>query len=57
MDWLPDLTQSDKPRYLAIADRIAADIAAGTLAAGERLPPQRRLAEALAVAEQPLQVD
>ncbi|CAD5250088.1 Uncharacterized HTH-type transcriptional regulator RHOS4_30730 [Bosea sp. 62] len=49
MDWLPDLTQSDKPRYLAIADRIAADIAAGTLAAGERLPPQRRLAEALAV--------
>jgi DNA-binding transcriptional MocR family regulator len=49
MDWLPDLTQSDKPRYLAIADRIAADIAAGALAAGERLPPQRRLAEALAV--------
>jgi DNA-binding transcriptional MocR family regulator len=49
MDWLPDLTQSDKPRYLAIADRIAADIAAGVLAAGDRLPPQRRLAEALAV--------
>lgn len=49
MDWLPDLTQSDKPRYLAIADRIAADIAAGALAAGDRLPPQRRLAEALAV--------
>jgi DNA-binding transcriptional MocR family regulator len=49
MDWLPDLTQSDKPRYLAIADRIAADIAAGVLAAGERLPPQRRLAEVLAV--------
>jgi len=49
MDWLPDLTQSDKPRYLAIADRIAADLAAGTLSAGERLPPQRRLAEALAV--------
>lgn len=49
MDWLPDLTQSDKPRYLAIADRIAADIAAGALMAGDRLPPQRRLAEALAV--------
>lgn len=49
MDWLPDLTQSDKPRYLAIADRIAADIAAGTLAAGDRLPPQRRLADRLAV--------
>lgn len=49
MDWLPDLTQSDKPRYLAIADRIAADIAAGVLAAGDRLPPQRRLAEVLAI--------
>lgn len=49
MDWLPDLTQSDKPRYLAIADRIAADIAAGALSAGDRLPPQRRLAEALAI--------
>jgi DNA-binding transcriptional MocR family regulator len=49
MDWLPDLTQSDKPRYLAIADWIAADIAAGALSAGDRLPPQRRLAEALAV--------
>lgn len=49
MDWLPDLTQSDKPRYLAIADRIAADIAGGALSAGDRLPPQRRLAESLAV--------
>jgi DNA-binding transcriptional MocR family regulator len=49
MDWLPDLTQSYKPRYLAIADRIAADIAAGLLAAGDRLPPQRRLAEALGI--------
>lgn len=49
MDWLPDLTLSDRPRYLAIADRIAADIAAGVLAAGDRLPPQRRLAEALAI--------
>lgn len=49
MDWLPDLTQSDKPRYLAIADRIAADIAAGALSAGDRLPPQRRLAETLAI--------
>lgn len=49
MDWLPDLTQSDKPRYLAIADRIAADIATGALSAGDRLPPQRRLAETLAI--------
>lgn len=49
MDWLPDLTLSNRPRYLAIADRIAADLAAGVLAAGDRLPPQRRLAEALAI--------
>ncbi|WP_199430587.1 aminotransferase-like domain-containing protein [Qaidamihabitans albus] len=30
--------------YRAIADRVAADIAAGRLAAGDRLPPQRRFA-------------
>jgi DNA-binding transcriptional MocR family regulator len=43
-DWTPDLTQSDKPRYLAIADAIADDIRAGKLTSGDRLPPQRRLA-------------
>jgi DNA-binding transcriptional MocR family regulator len=46
-DWTPDLASSDKPRYLAIADAIANDIGAGRLAAGDRLPPQRKLAKRL----------
>ena len=37
------------PLYLAIADAIAADIAAGRLQPGTRLPPQRALAEALGI--------
>src|SRR6201991_467224 len=46
-DWTPDLASSDKPRYLAIADAIADHIGAGRLAAGDRLPPQRKLAKRL----------
>ena len=49
VDWTPDLTRSDKPRYLAIAEAIAEDIGNGRLSAGDRLPPQRRLAARLAV--------
>lgn len=45
MDWIPDLTLSDRPRYLAIADLIAADVKSGRLMVGERLPPQRALAK------------
>src|ERR1700744_3895466 len=48
-DWTPDLSTSDKPRYLAIADAIADDIGAGRLAVGDRLPPQRKLAKRLDV--------
>jgi DNA-binding transcriptional MocR family regulator len=48
-DWTPDLSTNDKPRYLAIADAIADDIGAGRLAAGDRLPPQRKLAKRLDV--------
>src|SRR6201992_162876 len=48
-DWTPDLSTSDKPRYLAIADAIADDIGAGRLAVGGRLPPQRKLAKRLDV--------
>lgn len=48
-DWIPDLSRSDKPRYLAIADVIAADVKAGRLANGDRLPPQRKLAARLAI--------
>jgi len=46
-DWTPDLSRSDKPRYLAIADLIAADVRSGRLSAGDRLPPQRKLASRL----------
>src|SRR5579859_5761055 len=43
--WTPVISQADGPLYLAIADALAADI----LAEGARLPPQRSLAEALAI--------
>jgi DNA-binding transcriptional MocR family regulator len=46
-DWTPDIGQSAKPRYLAIAEAIADDIAAGRLSVGDRLPPQRSLARRL----------
>jgi DNA-binding transcriptional MocR family regulator len=48
-EWTPDLTRSPKPRYLAIADLMEADIESGLLAAGMRLPPQRVLAGRLSV--------
>ena len=45
--WLPKLESDSQPRYLALVDAIAAAIATGELKAGDRLPPQRRLAWAL----------
>lgn len=47
--WLPRLQGASGPKYLAIADAIADAVAAGSLRAGDRLPPQRELAKALAV--------
>jgi DNA-binding transcriptional MocR family regulator len=47
--WRPDLSKSDKPKYLAIATALSDDIAAGRLIAGSRLPPQRDLAARLGV--------
>ena len=46
--WVPTLDRS-KPLYLAIADAISADVDGGTLAKGDRLPPQRDLAWKLGV--------
>src|ERR1700712_3443098 len=46
-DWTPDIGQSAKPRYLAIAEAIADDISTGRLSVGDRLPPQRSLARRL----------
>jgi DNA-binding transcriptional MocR family regulator len=46
--WMPTLPDHPAgPIYRIIADLIAADIAAGKLRGGERLPPHRRLAERL----------
>ncbi|MCH8551462.1 MAG: PLP-dependent aminotransferase family protein [Natronospirillum sp.] len=47
--WLPDLLQPDLPKYLAIAQAIVRAIQQGDLRPGTRLPPQRRLADALSV--------
>lgn len=48
-DWTPDLSTSDKPCYLALADCIAAGVQSGRLVAGDRMPSQRRLAQRLCV--------
>ncbi|ATB66725.1 PLP-dependent aminotransferase family protein [Pseudomonas mosselii] len=45
--WIPALPDNDQPRYLALVEAIAGAIEQGELKAGERLPPQRRLAWAL----------
>lgn len=47
--WLPPTDAAGGPRYKTLADQIAAAIASGELKAGERLPPQRLLADALEV--------
>ncbi|MES2256651.1 MAG: PLP-dependent aminotransferase family protein [Pseudomonadota bacterium] len=47
--WMPTLGRDAGPLYLAIAGAIAADIAAGRLKPGMRLPPQRALADALGI--------
>lgn len=48
-NWAPDLTRHPGPRYIAIADVLARDIAAGRLKAGDRLPTHRDLAWKLGV--------
>ena len=48
-DWTPNFSGLDKPRYLAIADAIEADIRNGRLSPSDRLPPQRALARRLDV--------
>lgn len=46
-EWMPDLGSKGGPRYLAIAESIRSDIAAGRLAPAQRLPAQRQLARLL----------
>ncbi|WP_159999864.1 PLP-dependent aminotransferase family protein [Roseomonas sp. 18066] len=47
--WAPAVDRAEGPLYLAIAEAIAADIASGRLAPGQRLPPQRSLAQRLGI--------
>jgi len=47
--WQPQLSPEQGPRYRAIADALADDIASGRLKVGERLPTHRELAFALGV--------
>lgn len=48
-DWRPEIEGRNRPVYLAIADAIAEDVRSGTLHPGQRLPPQRQLAERLGI--------
>lgn len=48
-EWRPTIRKGVSPLYLAIADALAADIQLGNLAPGDRLPPQRTLADALEI--------
>ena len=47
MTWRPTIAASSKPKYLALVDVLESDIAAGVLRHGDRLPPQREIAEQL----------
>lgn len=47
--WVPDLSLTPGPKYLAIAEAIGDAIGRGDLRAGDRLPPQRDLAQTLGV--------
>ncbi|NOK38940.1 PLP-dependent aminotransferase family protein [Corallococcus exercitus] len=46
-NWKPRLKRSDGPLYGALVDALAADISAGKLRAGDRLPTHRELASTL----------
>ena len=47
--WMPERIRQGGPLYLAIVEVLAQDIEAGRLTAGDRLPPQRALADHLGV--------
>lgn len=47
--WTPTLGKTGKPRYLEIAEAIGAAVRGGELAPGDRLPPQRKMAERLGI--------
>ncbi|MBR0694168.1 PLP-dependent aminotransferase family protein [Bradyrhizobium lablabi] len=49
MDWIPTVSEWQGPMFLRIVDALGADIAAGRLVRGQRLPTHRALASALGI--------
>ncbi|MDL2402459.1 PLP-dependent aminotransferase family protein [Rhizobium mayense] len=47
--WKPRLIESARMKYLGIVEALEADIRSGRVSRGDRLPPQRAIAEALGV--------
>src|ERR1700741_3838870 len=47
--WRPRLIESARMKYLGIVEALEADVRSGRVGRGERLPPQRAIAEALDV--------
>lgn len=48
-EWNPIIDKEGKPLYIALADALESDIKSGILKPGEKLPPQRELADKLGV--------
>ena len=48
-EWGPNIKTDDGPLYLAIANALESDIHSGILKPGEKLPPQRELADRLGI--------
>jgi DNA-binding transcriptional MocR family regulator len=49
MSWTPWIADATRPKYLALVQALETDIQNGALQDGDRLPPQREIAEALGV--------
>lgn len=47
MNWRPSILDTSKPKYLAFVEALENDIAKGVLRHGDRLPPQREIADHL----------
>lgn len=48
-EWNPTIETGNKPLYIALADALELDINSGILKPGEKLPPQRELADRIGV--------
>ncbi len=48
-NWLPEIRETGQPKYIELALAIGRDIASGRLKPGDRLPPQRKVAQQLGV--------